>query len=92
MNWDVNKPEEMAQSVEWMRTFVKSIRQGGAWIVPRSLSIYVIDHEHKVATKRWGFPDPAITKVFEGIGWRVVDASVDHNESPPFAGLRKEHE
>lgn len=74
-NWDISTKEGMANAVQWMKAHISRIAKGGLWIVPRSVSIYVIDHANKTATKRSGFPEPEIARVFRAMGWTVVDES-----------------
>lgn len=74
MNMDISTPEGMANAIEWQANHLSRISQGGVWGVPRSLSIYRIDHVKREATKLCGDPEPDIQKVFEAMGWTVVDA------------------
>lgn len=79
INFDLDTPEGMANAVEWQTRMVSVLKQGGRWIVPRSGSIYEIDHEGKRARRITGFvPEPTITRVFEAMGWKVVEATDDH--------------
>lgn len=73
-NWDISTPEGLANAVDWQTKHVNRIVKGGYWAVPRSFTVYRLSHDHKVALKLCGLPEPAIQKVFEAMGWRVKDA------------------
>jgi hypothetical protein len=70
--YDLSTPEGLRNAVEWQTVLVNGIRPGGVWMVPRSLSIYVLRHTEKTAYKRCGTPEPSIERVFREMGWTVV--------------------
>jgi hypothetical protein len=90
MNFDINTIDGMTNAMKWQAAMLSYIRQGGTWIVPRSMSLYEIDHTNRVATKRTGSDEPEIERVFEGMGWRVVTISPDQSESPPYRATKGE--
>lgn len=78
--FDVDTPEGMAKSKQWLRWVLDHVRQGGTWAIPRSGSVYRIDHEAEIAYKTSGEDEPSITKVFNEIGWTVINESY-----PPYS-------
>lgn len=87
MNWDLNTNEGLKNAVEWQTALVQTIFEGGSWIVPRSMSIYRIRHSTQTAEKLSGFPEPDIEKVFEAMGWTVIESEGTAN--PPFGSPPK---
>lgn len=74
MNFDISTKEGMANAVAWQQGHISRLVQGGRWIVPRSGTVYEIDHERKIARRISGLlPEPDITKVFAAMGWKVVE-------------------
>ena len=71
VNWDIDTEEGLANAVKWQQSMISLVKQSGVWFVPRSHSMYAIDHKHKVAKKVTGFPEPTIEKVFNAMGWTV---------------------
>lgn len=68
---DIDTDEGMSLAARWQESMLSTVRQGGSWAVPRSQSIYQIDHKNKVAKKLCGKPEPSIERVFNEIGWTV---------------------
>lgn len=68
--WSIDNPGGMALAVKWTEALVQKITQGGTWIVPRSGSIYVLDHARKVVTRKTG-GDSSVERVFVEMGWKV---------------------
>ena len=56
---------------DWIANLIRTWRERDQWIVPRSLSVYVIDKPRKTIEKRCGLPEPQIARVFELLGWTV---------------------
>lgn len=74
MNLNIDTTDGMANAVAWQERHVALLGQGGRWIVPRSGTVYEIDHANKTARRCFGFrPEPTIERVFEAMGWKVVD-------------------
>ncbi len=42
MNYDLDTPEGLENSITWMEQLLASIKDGGTWGIPRSLSVYTI--------------------------------------------------
>lgn len=75
-NWDVDTPEGLSRSVEWMQRHVALLKDQGRWIIPRSGSIVVISHSNKTAYLVLCLHpagEPSTQKVFEAMGWKWVD-------------------
>lgn len=73
-DWDVDTPHGLARAREWMERQVALIANGGSWIIPRSMSVIVIDKVHKKATRMMGMlPETSTRKVFEAMGWTWED-------------------
>ena len=71
-NFDLDTVGGMNRAVEWTRNTFEHIKEGGAWVVPRSGTIIRVSHEKRVATINSGFaPDPSIERVIRAMGWRV---------------------
>lgn len=69
--YDLNTEEGLAGAKQWTEAHLSRIRSGGAWIVPRSGSIYTINHETKTARRTGLLPDPPIDYVLRQMGWTV---------------------
>ncbi len=71
---NINTSEGMAEAVEEQQARVDAIAPGGRWVVPRTGSIYMLDHEGKRVKRVLGeSPEPTITRVFIAMGWTVLD-------------------
>ena len=74
MNFNIDTEEGLANAVAWQERLVATITPGGRWYVPRSGTIYMLDHDGKQAKRVAGLcPEPLITRVFEAMGWKVID-------------------
>lgn len=73
MNYDLNTSEGMANAVTWINDTLGMLKDGGTWVVPRSLSVVtVLSHEPKVCKVLSMLPDPSISQVLQAAGWRIV--------------------
>lgn len=73
MNWDIDTEEGMANAIAWQKQLLAVVTQGDRWVVPRSLTIFEIDHAGKTVRKcSGGRPEPTIVRVLKAAGWRVV--------------------
>lgn len=73
MNYDLDTEAGMSNAVKWTRATFDTIKDGGAWMVPRSMTMVRINHTDKVATLIVGLvPDPSLKRVIEAMGWTVV--------------------
>jgi hypothetical protein len=69
-SYDLDTPEGMKNAIAWQRQMVASIKDGGVWIVPRSMSIYTVYNCDKAAERTVGGED-SIDRVFRAMGWTV---------------------
>lgn len=74
MNWNIDTEEGMENAIAWQDKLLASVRQGGRWIVPRSMTIFEIDHAGKTVRKCLESvrPEPTIVRVLKAAGWKVV--------------------
>ena len=70
MNYDISTKEGMANAIKWQQVLVDQLKDGGTWMVPRSLSCIAIHHSEKLAVQVSGAPEPTIKKVFKAMGWK----------------------
>jgi hypothetical protein len=74
MNYDLDTEAGMSSAVKWTAAMFDTIKDGGAWMVPRSMTMVRINHTDKVATIIVGVaPDPSLKRVIEAMGWTVVE-------------------
>ena len=72
-SYDLDTTEGMNNAVTWTRQLFSTVKDGGTWMVPRSMTMVRINHTDKVATLIVGFaPDPSLRRVIEAMGWTVV--------------------
>ena len=72
-DYDLDTTEGMNNAVTWTRQMFNTVNDGGAWMVPRSMTMVRINHTDKIATLIVGFaPDPSLRRVIEAMGWTVV--------------------
>ena len=67
--------EPTQEDINWQISQVRLFKEGGAWIVPGSMSVFKIYESKKKAELAIGspskHPNPRIIKVFEAMGWEV---------------------
>ena len=73
MNYDLDTKEGMSNAVKWTAAMFDTIKDGGTWMVPRSITmVRIIDKKEKVAAIIAGpIPDPSLRRVIEAMGWTV---------------------
>jgi hypothetical protein len=72
--YDLDTKDGMNNAVTWTRNMFETIKDGGAWMVPRSMTMVRVNHTDKVATIIVGLvPDPSLRRVIEAMGWTVVE-------------------
>lgn len=72
--YDLDTKDGMNNAVTWTRNMFETIKDGGAWMVPRSMTMVRVNHTDKVATIIVGLvPDPSLRRVIEAMGWAVVE-------------------
>lgn len=73
MTYDLDTKDGMNNAVTWTRNMFETIKDGGAWMVPRSMTMVRVNHTDKVATIIVGLvPDPSLRRVIEAMGWKIV--------------------
>lgn len=70
MNYDLNTEEGMKNSVAWTMRTLDSIKDGGAWGIPRSGTVVRVSHKDKTAYISDG-NEPDVVRVLEAAGWTV---------------------
>ena len=66
--YDIDTPDGLAAAAEWLTGHISMIKDGGVWVIPRSITIVIIYH----STKQYsmvGPGDSSTRKVFKAIGW-----------------------
>lgn len=73
-NYDLSTPEGLQNAVAWQQALVERMADQARWIVPRSMSVIVLDKVNKQAIRVMGMsPEPTIKRVFEEMGWTWID-------------------
>jgi len=70
MNYDINTEEGLANAVTWFLAHVSRMNNGGVWVLPRSGTIYTVDHDAKTLTCTLG-GDPSTERVAVAAEWKV---------------------
>lgn len=70
MNWNIDTPEGLNNTIAWVEDHVLTIKPGRVWIIPRSMSVYRIHRTEQRVTCVIG-GDAAVDKVFKAMNWRV---------------------
>ena len=74
MNYDLNTVGGMNRAVEWTRNLFESLKDGGVWVVPRSMTILrIYKSERRVLLAQGIEPDPSIARVIMAMGWTVTE-------------------
>lgn len=73
MNYNINTPQGMANSVKWTKRVMRSLKEGGTWIVPRSgTQVIMLDYDARKCKVVDGFAsDITIKKVLRAAGWLI---------------------
>lgn len=72
--YDLDTKDGMNNAITWTRAMFSLIKDGGTWMVPRSMTMVRINHTDKIATLIVGIaPDTSIKRVIEAMGWTVVE-------------------
>lgn len=70
VNPPTGKPTELI--ARWTNNLLSSLRPGGVWVVPRSVStVVVIQHDPKEVELHCIFPDPRLAIALIAAGWAV---------------------
>ena len=71
--YDLDTVDGMNNAITWTRNLFSTVKDGGTWMVPRSMTMVRISHTDKTATLVVGFaPDPSLRRVIEAMGWTVI--------------------
>lgn len=77
VNFNIDTEEGMANAVAWQKKLFATMVDGGRWIVPRSMSIYEINHSTKTVRRIMGmYEEPVIKRVVEATGWKYEERAV----------------
>lgn len=68
---DIDTPEGLEQAKEWMTDFLKLVKEGAGWAVPRSSSIYALYPKAKRIVRVSPTADPSIEFVCKELGFTV---------------------
>jgi hypothetical protein len=72
MNYDIDTPEGMANSVAWTESTFMRLKEGGVWFVPRSMTaVHVYPSKKEVRIRRGPTRDSSIERVIKKMGWTV---------------------
>lgn len=75
-NYDIKTKDGLANSVRWLNAHLARISNGGTWMIPRSCTAYIINHDRKIAVKTIAmYRDDVLDIVFKAAGWTVKDAN-----------------
>lgn len=69
-NYNLDTAGGMAAAKEWTTNHLNLIREGGVWLIPRSMSIYKVLHSAKQCRVLSG-GDTATDRVLKAMGWEV---------------------
>jgi hypothetical protein len=72
-DYNLDDPKEMESAKRWIQIMLNHMNHGGMWFVPRSSSVYIVDHNLKLLYKIQGRNEPSIKRVAKEIGWDVVE-------------------
>lgn len=75
MNYDLDTKEGMANAVQWTDNMMRSLKDGGTWLVPRSgTAVVMLDYAARKCRVVEGFAsDTSIKMVLRASGWVVDD-------------------
>lgn len=73
MNYDINTPKGMANSVAWTENLFKMMSEGATWMIPRSMTtVKVYPMRQEVEVTRGHTLDKSIERVIKATGWKVT--------------------
>jgi hypothetical protein len=80
VNYNLATKTGMKNSVDWLNQCLSRIKDGGAWLVPRSGTCFTVNHGEKSAIKTVStLPDQSLDKVFVAAGWKVVEKNLPND-------------
>lgn len=68
---DIDDPEQRRQAVQWLVNYLRMIKDGGSWAIPRSRTVYTVSHQTKTLTRTAGPGDPPTEDIAREAGWKV---------------------
>lgn len=71
MNWNLETEEGIKNSIDWTNQTLAVVKEGGAWIIPRSGMIVRVSHKDKTAHIT-GHYEPVVARILEAAGWAVT--------------------
>lgn len=74
MNYDLDTEQGMANAKIWTQGLIDNLKDGGTWIVPRSGTMVQVFKDRKEVRIVGLLPDLALGRVFEAMGYRVIEA------------------
>lgn len=74
MNWDISTKQGMENSIIWTEQTVNAVKDGGAWVIPRSGTIVRVAHKTKTAHIQYPphVHEPDVEKVLRAAGWTIT--------------------
>lgn len=70
--WTIETEDGMGAAAAWTQNLIDNLRDGGSWMVPRSMAVYTFYKSRKVAVR--ANRDSAIDDVLTHMGWKLEDA------------------
>lgn len=76
MNFDIETKDGMANAVQWTEQMFNQIKDGGAWMLPRSGTIVRINHKDRTVSITAGqYPEASLRRVISAMGWKINQAT-----------------
>ena len=71
-SYDLDTPEGMANAVAWTEKALTCLKDGGRWVIPRSLTVVIAYPSRKAVQIQDGVvPDDSIRDVIRALGWEI---------------------
>jgi hypothetical protein len=82
-SYDLDTKEGMANAVTWTKSTMNCLKDGGTWILPRSLTIVTAyPSKQAVHIKDGVEPEECLRRVFRAMGWTILTNKEDVNNAP----------
>ena len=73
MSYNLDTPQGMKNDIDWTNTHLDRLKDGGTWLIPRSMSMAtVISHTEKTVAISGLFRDAAVERVLKEAGWTTT--------------------
>lgn len=80
-SYNLDTKEGMENAITWTKTTLGALKDGGTWVIPRSLTIVTAyPSKQAVHIKEGVRPDPSIRRVIQAMGWRILNTKEDVND------------